>query len=272
VGRPEFAVELATTLNNQAIMLAGENRLEDARRGYEGASEIQERLVRENPGVVEYLERLARTQNNLGALLSRLGNLRGSVLAFRRALEIEDRLARDHADVPAYTLGIARAYNNLAVVERRMRDWSQAIEDLHRARVTEEKLLGANPEIAECGELMVTTMVNLGHTLRELERRPDALTAYQSAVDRQEQIIRDNGSSPARLYDLARVMAAASLCTPDGEPYAERAVGVLRQAIVEGFRDSAKLLNDREIEPLRRCAEYQELLWGLADSPPRGKH
>lgn len=269
--RPEFALELAKTLNNQAIMLAGDKRMEEARSGYEKAREIEERLARENPGVVEYLEAVASTHNNFGALLRSHRELPAAVVAFRRALEIQDQLARDHADVPAYTLAVARAHNNLGVVQREMGERLQAVADLERARAIEEKLLRDNPTIAESAELLAMTLSNLGQALRELNRRPEALAAYEAALNRREQFVRDNPGSPARLYDVSRLLAAASLCTPDGDPYAARGVGTLRQAIQQGFNDFPKLLKDPELDPLRRRVEYYELLWELADGPPPGK-
>ena len=39
-----FALELAKTLNNQAIMLAGQNRAAEAREGYEKARDIEDEL------------------------------------------------------------------------------------------------------------------------------------------------------------------------------------------------------------------------------------
>src|SRR5206468_3058570 len=112
------------------------------------------------------------------------------------------------------------------------------------------------------------TLANLGHALRELGRRPEALAVYEEAIKRREQFVRDNPGVPSRLCDLAGVLAAASLCTPNGEPYAPRAVDLLRQAVNQGFNDAARLVKDPILEPLRRRTDFIDLLWDLADNPP----
>jgi serine/threonine-protein kinase len=272
--RSEFARELAKSINNQANMLAAANRLEDARRQYEQAREIQERLARDNPDAVEYLEAVASTYNNLGALLTKLGNLPESVAAFRRALELQEELARKHSDVPTYTLAVARAYNNLGVVNRKRGEPAKALADLERARALEEKLVGDNPKIAEqaeYAELAAATFVNLGHALLEVGRHPEAFAAFQAAVARHERFVRDNSNSPARLGDLARVLGSASLSAPDADPYAVRAINLLRQAASQDFIELVKFSKDPDLEPLRRRADYLDLLWDLADGPQPAK-
>jgi len=272
--RPEFAQELAETLNRQAMMLAGHHSREDARRGYEQSRDILERLTRENPGVVEYLEAVARTQNNLGALLADLGKFPESVTAFRRVLEIQEEMARNHSDVPNYTVAVARAYNNLGVVKRKMRERAQAVADGERARDIEAKLVQDNPKIAEqpdFAELHATTLTNLGHALRDLDRRPEALATYEVALARREQFLRDQPGVPSRMIDLAKVLASASLCAPDAEPYAARAVAVLRNAVGLSFNELPKVLRDPDLEPLRRRGDYVDLVWNFADGPPRAK-
>jgi len=267
-GRSEYALELTKTLNNQSIMFAGQNRPDEARQGYEKARDIQEKLARENPGVVEYLEGVASTQNNLGALLRSLRKLPESAAAFRRALEIQDQLARDHAEVPAYTLAVARAHNNLGVVEREMGDRELAVTDLQRARVIEEKLIHDHPNIVESADLLATTLANLGQALRELNRLSEAFSAYEAAIKRREQLLSNSPDSPARLGNLARVVGAASLCAPEADAYAIRAIGLLRQAAVKDVNELAKFAREADLQVLRRRAEYIDLLWELADGPP----
>ena len=43
---------------------------------------------------------------------------------------------------------------------------------------------------------------------------------------------------------------------------------MLRQAVAKGYRDVAHLLDDADLAPLRRRADYAALLWDLADLPP----
>jgi hypothetical protein len=73
------------------------------------------------------------------------------------------------------------------------------------------------------------------------------------------------------LYKSACVLAVASAVAKDDAAlpsrYAARAVAVLRQAFAKGFRNVADMLRDSDLAPLRRRADYFDLLWDLADMP-----
>jgi hypothetical protein len=57
------------------------------------------------------------------------------------------------------------------------------------------------------------------------------------------------------------------LPTADSDRAAGRAVATLHRAAAAGFRDVAHLLADADLAPLRRRADYAELLWDIADTP-----
>jgi hypothetical protein len=63
-------------------------------------------------------------------------------------------------------------------------------------------------------------------------------------------------------------MAAASLCAPDSDALAARAIVLLRQATVKDFNEVMKFSREPDLEPLRRRADFIDLLWDLADAPP----
>ena len=52
------------------------------------------------------------------------------------------------------------------------------------------------------------------------------------------------------------------------EAYGRRAVELLRQAFVSGFKNIAAMLKDSDLDPVRHRADYADLLWDLADTPP----
>ena len=51
------------------------------------------------------------------------------------------------------------------------------------------------------------------------------------------------------------------------DAHATRAVELLRHAVAKGFHDIPHLLADPDLAPLRRRADYADLLWDLADTP-----
>ena len=67
-------------------------------------------------------------------------------------------------------------------------------------------------------------------------------------------------------YNAARVFALAAGKHRDAisvEPYAERAVHLLRQAVARGFKDAAHMNKDTDLDALRQRHDFQELLAGL---------
>jgi len=54
-----------------------------------------------------------------------------------------------------------------------------------------------------------------------------------------------------------------------GDRYAARAVDYLRRALARGYDDIPHLLADQDLAPLRRRADYADLLWDLADVPSK---
>ncbi|HEX4591734.1 MAG TPA: hypothetical protein VH120_17485, partial [Gemmataceae bacterium] len=55
------------------------------------------------------------------------------------------------------------------------------------------------------------------------------------------------------------------------QSYGDGAMAMLRQAVAAGYRDIPRLLADADLAPLRNRADYADLLWDLADSPPAEK-
>jgi hypothetical protein len=74
-------------------------------------------------------------------------------------------------------------------------------------------------------------------------------------------------------YDAACTLALASSTAVNDDAtladrYAARAVVLLRQALLNGWTNVAHMLKDTDLDPLRRRADYADLLWGLADGLP----
>jgi hypothetical protein len=72
--------------------------------------------------------------------------------------------------------------------------------------------------------------------------------------------------SAADAYGSARAFAG---CLPaDGRDdtlrFADRAMGVLRRAVAAGFRDAARIRDDRDLAPLRDRADFRMLLMDLS--------
>jgi hypothetical protein len=75
---------------------------------------------------------------------------------------------------------------------------------------------------------------------------------------------------PDLIYNCACVLslAAAAPNNPNAKSHSGRAVALLRRSFKEGFLDVAHLLVDTDLDALRHCSDYADLLWDLADWPP----
>ena len=78
------------------------------------------------------------------------------------------------------------------------------------------------------------------------------------------------------LYDLACYQALLSgvLQRPgsgssaaEGQAAADRAMNRLRESVAAGFRDSAHMRNDTDLDPLRTRPDFQALMMDLAFPP-----
>jgi hypothetical protein len=73
-------------------------------------------------------------------------------------------------------------------------------------------------------------------------------------------------------YDLARVCAIAAAFVKDDprlrEQYTNRAVELLRQAVDKGFKDAARLKQDKDLETLRNREDFKKLLVELEKAAP----
>jgi hypothetical protein len=86
-----------------------------------------------------------------------------------------------------------------------------------------------------------------------------------------EEVAATGGVTADSLYGCARVYAVAS-ATPgntDADRHAARAVELIRVALTKTDRDVIQFQTNADLAPLRNRNDYADLLWHLADSPPK---
>jgi hypothetical protein len=83
----------------------------------------------------------------------------------------------------------------------------------------------------------------------------------------------DSTANAQKVYDLVRGMSLASAVpgNRDRGRNATQAIEFLRQTIPKGLVDISQLLADPALAPLRRRADYADLLWDLADTSAAAK-
>jgi tetratricopeptide (TPR) repeat protein len=201
------------------------------------------------------------SMSNLADTYADLKQYAEGLKLFEQALEIQKKkIGANHPDALWTTGGVARC---LVMLDR----GAEAV-----------------PIIDDCARRAAGKVVDprlfprlLTHRLRHFEKSKDAVGCQQTAV-MWEKLNRTDADS---LYMAACYRAVTSTVagqTPgtdatqlvDAE--ANRAMDWLRKAITAGYRDISHLLADDDLVPLRRRADYADLLWDLADIPAAVKH
>ncbi|MHC1595512.1 MAG: tetratricopeptide repeat protein, partial [Candidatus Syntropharchaeales archaeon] len=113
---PFFKTWVATTLNNLGNLLSDMGRIDDARARYEGALEMREKLLEDDPESVVYQSNVATTLNNLGTLLSDMGRIDDARARYEGALEKYEELLKGAPENVTYQSYVATTLNNLGTL------------------------------------------------------------------------------------------------------------------------------------------------------------
>jgi tetratricopeptide (TPR) repeat protein len=184
-------------------------------------------------------------QSNLGALLTDHGQPQEALVWLDRAAGIltaaheQDRSLAEARNSPC------TSHANRALAYQRLGKYGEAIQDWDRAVALDPKGEQSLLRVRRAESLMKAGRV------AEAVAEAGALTkaARRDAVE---------------FWILAGVYAQASGKLADREEeYAARAVELLRQAVRAGSRDAARLAQDPDLAPLRKRADFKNLLADL---------
>jgi tetratricopeptide (TPR) repeat protein len=215
-------------------------------------------LVHDYPDTPEYRDSLGRTWISLAALYQ--ANTRQpqkADAALRQALQIFEKLAREHPDTLEYGYRVGVCYHSLALVSHEG-GWDapglfeKAIESLDHVV---KRGYGPGRDILFNSQIAKTSFL------------PYALTG-----DELETIARAEGLSGMNFFNIACVFCNVSVAAENDtklaakdrvrlkEQYLGRAIHFLRQAVANGFPNTAAMKSDKELDPLRSREEFQKLV------------
>jgi serine/threonine-protein kinase len=282
-------------------VLANLEKPKEAEEEYRKAWTIYKKLVVDFPTVSEYRRGLAASSHGLGPLLASLGKRADAQAEFKAALALREKLAANFPDRRGYTIDLGGSYCNFGNFFREGGDRVAAIDWHNKAIDCLAPLFKAEPRLANGRQFLRNSYWGRAKDLAQLSRHADALPDWDQArkladgsvktrirCERALSLVRadklveaiaeadDVSNAPHAnrdtLYDCARVLALASTApgidANKAEQHAARAVALLRQAIAKGYADIPHLLADNDLAPLRNRADFADLLWDLADTPP----
>jgi serine/threonine protein kinase/tetratricopeptide (TPR) repeat protein len=262
---PVYRQELADSYHFLGILLLDTARPKEAEAALREALTLQKQLAEEFPAVPDYRQSLAAIQNTLGSLLRRMARPSEAEAVFRSAFSVQKQLAAEFPTVSDYQNELAGTMVNLAELSRDRKEFSDARDLLESAAPHHQIALKSNPRNPTYRHFFMNNRIALVLTSASLG---DPIVAAQVA----EQLAALGWDPAADAYNAA---CALSQCVPVVEKdanlseakrrelatsYADRALGMLRQAISKGFKDAAHMKKDTDLNPLRSRADFRKLL------------
>lgn len=176
---------------------------EDALLAYREALELQERLVRENPGVTAYLSDLAKSHNNLGSLLGETGKPDEALQAYEQALQIRLQMKREGETSAEAQNSLAQIYNNIGNLLCDTGKTNEALQAFEEALKIRTQLAEENTGKAAFQGSLAVSYNNMGNLLADTGKLDQALQSYQQALKIREQLVQENPDDRVLQNNLA---------------------------------------------------------------------
>ena len=218
--------DVATALNNLAVLYLHQGRYADAEPLYERALTIRETAFgSEHPDI-------AASLNNLAGLYLHQGRYAKAEPLFQRSLAIREKvLGREHLDV-------AQSLNYLAGLYDNQGRYADAEPLYQRALTIREKVLGReHPEVA-------TTLNNLAELYRNKGRYTDAEPLYLRSLAIYEKALGREHPDVARSLNNLAVLYRNEGRYTDAEPLYQRSLAIYEKALGREHPDVAMSLNN----------------------------
>ncbi len=202
--------DLATTLNNLALLHDRINEKGKAEAEYEEALAINRELARENPQV--YHSDLAATLHGLAYLHDSMNEKGKAEAEYQEALAIRRELARENPRV--YHSDLAATLNNLALLHDSMNEKGKAEAEYMEALAIYRELVRENPRVYHSD--LALTLNNLAGLHNSINEKGKAEAEFKEALAIYRELARENPQ--VYHYDLANTACGlAQLYANTGE-------------------------------------------------------
>ena len=126
--------------------MARMDRRDDAEAAHLKAADIFQRLIRDQPEVVDYQKRLASTYNNLGLFHANNRNHAKAEAAYKQSIALHESIARDHPKVVPFQVDVGISCTNMATHIRRSRSAEESLPWSARAIEIAGPVLEKDPQ------------------------------------------------------------------------------------------------------------------------------
>ena len=181
-----YLPNVATSLNNLAILHKDKNEFPQAFEKFEEALKIRRELAQENPRT--YLPNVATTLNNLANLHKAKNEFSQALEKYEEALKIYRELAQKNPRT--YLPNVATTLNNLAILHKDKNEFSQAFEKYEEALKIRRYLAQENSRTYL--PYVAMTLNNLANLHSAKNEFPQALEKYEEALKIQRYLAKEN--------------------------------------------------------------------------------
>ena len=177
---------LASTLNNLAILYKNTQRFTESESLYKEALEIYRRMAHSNPQAFE--PDLASTLYNLANLYYKTQRFAESESLYKEALEIRRRLA--HSNPQAYEPDMAQTLNNLAILYLDIQRFAESELLYKEALEIYRRLAQSNPQAYEPD--LASILNNLAGLYYNTKRLAESESLYKEALEIRRRLAQSN--------------------------------------------------------------------------------
>lgn len=214
-----------------------------ARRQFDRALALADRLAADFPTVPKYRESAANAHFHIALVLRATGRDREAVAEHRKAIASREAVAAEFPDQPRPREQLALAYSNLGVLLQKTGDDREVEACYRRALALFERLAADFPNTPDHPVYrthLAAARQNLGMVLARTGRPAGAEPELRAALDLREKLVADQPGSADSHHGLALTLEALGVFLR-GRGDADGAVRLLRRAVAEG-RETVRLV------------------------------
>jgi serine/threonine protein kinase/tetratricopeptide (TPR) repeat protein len=266
----DYRLELASATNNFAYLLTRQGNDAAAEEPYRQVLELRKGIVKQGGPIPENLRELAMSYHNLAWVHRVTGRPKEAESLWRDSLEIWRQLLADLPHVPDYHDGLAGALGNVAKLQNQRGEFAAAAALLESARPHLEAALDARPKDRGFRESHRDYFVTLGENKLGLADHVGAAATAAELARFAFEPAKDQYSAASLLARCVK-LASKDATLPEArrdelaQNYSQQALAFLRQAVMHGFKDLARLKEDADLEPLRAKEEFRKLVADLEE-------
>jgi tetratricopeptide (TPR) repeat protein len=291
---PEYRQDLAASHNNLGLLWAGQKQPEQAAEHHRRALDIKQKLAAEFLAVPGYRQDLAASHNNLGNLLAAQPQPEMAAEHDRKALDIQQNLAAGFPGVPEYQVDLGGGYCNLGLLLFRTSKASDCLPWFNKAITTLNRIHQQNQQAVLPRLYLRNSYLGRANAYDRLEKHAEAVKDWTRVIElsppREQagfraqransgvragqvaeavgdvaELTRSSTWAGGHWYCFACIYAvASSQSTGKKKEYADRAMELLLRAVQAGFKDTAHMTRDRDLDVLRQRDDFKKLLNSLA--------